>query len=941
MQSHRLIPLSVVLLIASCNNDKGGLTVYNTAPAATISQPADSSIFNEDEAIEFYGVVSDSQQSEETLSITWTSDLDGLLSEQPADASGNVELVTANLTPGNHIITLNVVDDEATSGTDWVEVSIIDLDEAPEIVIRSPQDDEVGIEEEESELEALVSDEQDDPTDLWVSIVSDFDGEVCADYADETGVMSCLVILSPEDHTLTFSVTDLDDNTAEALALFEVLALTAIDDDGDGFTEDQGDCDDTNSSIYPGAKEFYNQLDDDCDDIVDEDTVGSDDDGDGQTELDGDCDDADDDVYEGASEVCDDQDNDCDGDIDEGTSCVDDDGDGFSELDGDCDDESTSTYPGAEELEDGEDNDCDGTIDEGTDVYDDDGDCFCESGTCTGSTESSCTTLSEGDCDDADAAINPDADEECDNVDNDCDGTVDEDDAVDVTTWYLDDDSDGYGDADTSTQSCDQPGGYVSNDEDCDDTSSGSNPGATEVCDEEDNDCDGSTDEGVTDVYYADDDGDGYGDASNTTDACDVPSGYTDDDSDCDDSSSDNYPGATEYCDGDDNDCDGTTDEDDAADASTWFADSDGDGYGGSTIYTVSCYAPSNYVGNSSDCDDGDSNNYPGATEYCDNEDNDCDGTADEDDAADASTWYADTDNDGYGDSSSTDVSCDQPSGYVSNSTDCDDGDGGINPDESEICDEEDNDCDGSVDEGVTTTYYDDDDGDGYGDPSDTTEDCSTPGGYVDNDDDCDDTDSSLNPDTVWYQDYDGDGYGGSNYTTQCEEPSGYVENNDDCNDNSSSAYPGATETCDNIDNDCDGSTDEANASGCTTYYRDYDGDGYGDSSYSTCTCSTTGYYTSTNSDDCYDYSSSANPAQSNYFSSHRGDSSYDYNCDSSESKEYSSSGSCYSWPLCYANTGWKSSVASCGSSADYITSCSLDWFDCEASTSTYTQSCQ
>ena len=100
MPRHCLLPLSAILL-TSCNDNKGGLTVYNTPPAATISQPSDGMTVNEGEAVEFYGVVSDSQQAEEALSITWASDIDGTLSEDPADANGNVELITANLSPGS------------------------------------------------------------------------------------------------------------------------------------------------------------------------------------------------------------------------------------------------------------------------------------------------------------------------------------------------------------------------------------------------------------------------------------------------------------------------------------------------------------------------------------------------------------------------------------------------------------------------------------------------------------------------------------------------------------------------------------------------------------------------------------------------------------------------------------------------------------------------
>ncbi|MFT5680108.1 MAG: hypothetical protein ACI8RZ_001013, partial [Myxococcota bacterium] len=58
MQRHRLLSISALLILIGCGSDKGGLTVYNTAPAATISQPVSGSSYNEGDAIEFYGVVS-------------------------------------------------------------------------------------------------------------------------------------------------------------------------------------------------------------------------------------------------------------------------------------------------------------------------------------------------------------------------------------------------------------------------------------------------------------------------------------------------------------------------------------------------------------------------------------------------------------------------------------------------------------------------------------------------------------------------------------------------------------------------------------------------------------------------------------------------------------------------------------------------------------------
>ncbi len=169
---------------------------------------------------------------------------------------------------------------------------------------------------------------------------------------------------------------------------------------------------------------------------------------------------------------------------------------------------------------------------------------------------------SDEDCNDSNSTIYPGATEICDYLDNDCDGTVDEDDAEDSVTWYLDADGDGYGDSSNSTQSCHEPTGYVYYDTDCDDSNAAINPGALEYCDGIDNNCDGTIDEdsamdAVT--WYLDTVGDGYGDESSTAQACNQPTGYVGDNTDCDDSESLANPGVEEICnDWIDNDCDGT-----------------------------------------------------------------------------------------------------------------------------------------------------------------------------------------------------------------------------------------------------------------------------------------------------------------------------------------------------------------------------------------------
>ena len=162
--------------------------------------------------------------------------------------------------------------------------------------------------------------------------------------------------------------------------------------------------------------------------------------------------------------------------------------------------------------------------------------------------------------------------------------------------------------------------------DDCDDTDAAIHPDATEVCDTVDNDCDGRTDEGVTDPFYADTDGDGFGDVSDRVDACVTEPGRVVDATDCDDTDATAFPGNPETCDTRDNDCDADIDE---GVLLTFYRDVDADGYGDTSDTAYACVAPAGYVAPDGDCDDSEAATSPAMTEIClDGIDNDCDGTS-------------------------------------------------------------------------------------------------------------------------------------------------------------------------------------------------------------------------------------------------------------------------------------------------------------------------
>lgn len=314
----------------------------------------------------------------------------------------------------------------------------------------------------------------------------------------------------------------------------------------------------------------------------------------------------------------------------------------------------------------------------------------------------------------------------------------------------------------------------------------------------------------VEQTFYFDGDTDGFGNPTKPFFTCKdtPPPGYVSNLNDCNDDSPSVHPGASEQCDKVDNDCNKQIDDT----TKSWHLDHDGDGYGDPNPkfeLQGSCTGVGDqnaYVANGDDCNDNDALVYPGAKEICDYVDSNCDGNKDKDLET---THYVDLDLDGRGNGAKPLKACKPSAGVVISSDDCNDDpskDGAkMFPGNPEVCDGLDNDCNKLVDDNnVKKTYFKDDDGDGYGAPDKPV--------------------------------------------SACDVPVGATTTNTDCNDdfnstpvNGKKIHPGATETCNNVDENCDGVTDEGAK---LSFYFDNDGDGQGGAGNPLFACSAPkGYY--------------------------------------------------------------------------------------------------
>lgn len=251
----------LALLLAGCSSDKN-VGILHQPPAVTISSPSEGASFFEGESIRFEALAQTSDGSSPTeLTASWVTGTSTMCSSGTVDSEG---VATCDWTfdeAGEQTVTVTVTDSQLDSASATVTVQI-EVNTPPSIELLAPSTGDFFEPAEIVVFEAQVSDAEDSPEDLTVSVTSSIDGDLALDAPpSSSGSWTAATSLSNGDHLITVRVTDragrTDQDTATISvnarpaapvvqispdpapsgdALTAVLVSPAVDPEGDGVT---------------------------------------------------------------------------------------------------------------------------------------------------------------------------------------------------------------------------------------------------------------------------------------------------------------------------------------------------------------------------------------------------------------------------------------------------------------------------------------------------------------------------------------------------------------------------------------------------------------------------------------------------------------------------------------------------------------------------------
>ncbi|MFT5458140.1 MAG: hypothetical protein ACI9K2_004645, partial [Myxococcota bacterium] len=264
---------SASLAVGVTITDAAGTTPTETteppepgAPTVTLTGPLDGATFVRDDEVAVIGFVADAEQAPDTLLCSLSSSAEGVFWEGSASETGTIDLLRV-FDVGMHTVTLTALDNQGKVSTDSATIEVLN-DGRPFAVVDAPASGDTVDAGEVVVFEGTVWDDEDDHEELTVRWESDLQGLLDESVPDSDGFVAFGGTLDAGTHVISLIVTDPDGQWASDAIVLSVDDRNGRDEDGDGYSPNDGDCDDADPALNPGAVDACNLLDEDCSGIV-------------------------------------------------------------------------------------------------------------------------------------------------------------------------------------------------------------------------------------------------------------------------------------------------------------------------------------------------------------------------------------------------------------------------------------------------------------------------------------------------------------------------------------------------------------------------------------------------------------------------------------------------------------------------------------------------